>query len=394
MFSKATVAAAAPFLLGMTQASPAPAAVRPNIFSSLLTPNFPVALPVFVREPDTSPAPAQPANADISGSLVASTSLNVSLDQSSLALIALGGGYDYDFACNPYSDWDCYKRWWDYYRYCHPYDRKCYRDCDNYGDYYGSCKNYDKSYGKCYDRCYYDKDNCKKYRDCDDDDDSCYKKKRKDDYCYPPYDERYDENCKDKHDPPEDYCKPWDYECHRKSPEWNKPGFGRPPFDKPHKPHKPEDPYDPYYPPEKPKYPPHKPEYPDHEYVCYPGRDKDCYPEIPEFPDYDHGDEHHHEPKKDIVVKFYNKWGLLYEEKIWPDGQEFYTKDKDGEVVEYIKYYAEDEKDIRCLVLKNWFPWNPLPLYSYKEKKEYGHVVRTLELKKPQPIEVIRCDFI
>lgn len=46
------------------------------------------------------------------------------------------------------------------------------------------------------------------------------------------------------------------------------------------------------------------------------------------------------------------------------------------------------------MAFKNWFPWGPLPIYSYKEKGEDGYVVRTLELKKYQPVEVIRCDYL
>lgn len=64
------------------------------------------------------------------------------------------------------------------------------------------------------------------------------------------------------------------------------------------------------------------------------------------------------------------------------------------EVVDYIKYYTEQEdKNVRCLPMKNWFPWNPLAISSYLEKDEYGLKVRSIELKKPQPVEVIRCDF-
>lgn len=64
------------------------------------------------------------------------------------------------------------------------------------------------------------------------------------------------------------------------------------------------------------------------------------------------------------------------------------------EAVDYIKYYTEQEdKNVRCLPMKNWFPWNPLAISSYLEKDEYGLKVRSIELKKPQPVEVIRCDF-
>lgn len=211
------------------------------------------------------------------------------MDQSTSALTALGGGFDYNFACNPYNDAVCYKRWWDFYRYCHPYDTKCYRDCDNYDDYQGSCKNWDSAYGKCYDKCFYDQDNCDKYKDCSrdgsDSDDSCYRKKRKDDYCHPQYDER----C--KHEPPADYCRPYDFDCHRH----NKPGYGRPGK-------------------------------PDDEYKCHPHKDKDCYPGYPDYPDGSGDyDEYPQEPNSYVTVKFYSKnQGLLFEEKVWPDGEELY----------------------------------------------------------------------
>lgn len=43
--------------------------------------------------------------------------------------------------------------------------------------------------------------------------------------------------------------------------------------------------------------------------------------------------------------------------------------------------------------MKSWFPWNPLPLEKYVERtEEYDLVVRILQLEKPMPIELIRCD--
>lgn len=60
-----------------------------------------------------------------------------------------------------------------------------------------------------------------------------------------------------------------------------------------------------------------------------------------------------------------------------------------------IKYYGADGDDnVRCLPMKSWFPWTPLPLEIYKENEEYnGKVIRTIKLKYPQPVEVLRCDF-
>lgn len=65
------------------------------------------------------------------------------------------------------------------------------------------------------------------------------------------------------------------------------------------------------------------------------------------------------------------------------------------DVVKTIKYYVDkEEKDVLCLPMKSWFPWTPLPIEKYSEKKEeYGKKVRIIELKHPQPVEVIRCDF-
>lgn len=64
-------------------------------------------------------------------------------------------------------------------------------------------------------------------------------------------------------------------------------------------------------------------------------------------------------------------------------------------MVDFIKYHTEeDEGNIRCLALKNWFPWNPLPIHSYGEGEQDKIVVRTLVLKRPQPVEVVRCDYV
>lgn len=63
--------------------------------------------------------------------------------------------------------------------------------------------------------------------------------------------------------------------------------------------------------------------------------------------------------------------------------------------MDHIKYYAEQEdSEIRCLPMKSWFPWTPLPLEKYVEHtEEYGLVVRILKLKKPLPVELVRCDI-
>lgn len=120
-FSKATVAAVAPLLLGLTHASPIAEAVRPRSFPSFLTPNFPVPVSLFDRDPDPSPSPTQVVQIVVNGvSTNVSLPSNVTVDQSLIASIALGSGFDYDFACNPKDDVECYKRWWDFYRYCHP----------------------------------------------------------------------------------------------------------------------------------------------------------------------------------------------------------------------------------------------------------------------------------
>lgn len=310
MFSAATIAALTPFLLGLTQASPAPVRSHLNMFPpSLLVPNFPI--PLLSPHPDTSPAPVQAQDAP--------TNVKI-LDESTSAVVTLGNGLDYNFACNPTNDAFCYKRWWDYYRYCHPYDRKCYRDCDTYDSYQGQCKNWNSAYGKCYDKCYYDQDNCDKYKDCYKDgygdDDSCYQKKHKETYCAPEYDDNYNGDC--HHEPPKDYCKPYDYDCHRKQPDYGKPDYGKPDYGKPD-----------YGKPDYGK-PVDDGKYHD-EYKCYPNKDKDCYPgypEYPEYPEYHHGDDDQYpqEPTSYVTVKFFNnKKGLLYEAKVWPTGEELYT---------------------------------------------------------------------
>ncbi|KAF3771091.1 hypothetical protein M406DRAFT_326490 [Cryphonectria parasitica EP155] len=298
MFSPATIAALAPFILGLAQAS-------------------------AVEVPRELPH-------------------DVTLNPASPALV-IGGGYD----CYPYNDSDCYKKYWDQYKKCHPYDKPCYKDCHDYDDYNDHCKNYDKSYGKCYDRCYYDYDGCDKYKDCHKNDDSCYKKKKEEGYCQPD-----DTKCRDRHPYPHDFCKPWDWDCHKAKHE-------------------------------------------DKDYECHPRKDKNCYPDYPDYPDYDddnHGVDPHH-PKGYVKVVYHGPKGH-YEQQVWPDGDEAWTN-HDQFVVDHIKYYLEKEdKNVRCLPMKSWFPWIPLPIEKYQEKEEeYGKKVRIIKLKEPMPVEVIRCDF-
>lgn len=259
MFSPATVAALAPFILGITQAS----VVRASLFPSLLLPNYPV------------PPPSDPASHFKQAQQVPRTDVSPVSDVSQAAMAILGG--DATYQCNTWNDWDCYHKYWDHYRYCHPYDQHCYRDCDNYDDYWDHCKSYDKDYGQCFDRCYYDDENCGKYKECHDDEDDCYRKKRREDHC-DPHDR--DNKCRDKHEYPKDFCKPWDWECHQRKHQ-------------------------------------------DHDYHCHPGKDKDCYPDYPDYPDYD-DDEHHPDPKHNVVVQLYGDEGA-YDMSIWPDGEEHYT---------------------------------------------------------------------
>lgn len=187
MFNPATVAALAPFILGITKAS----VVRAGLLPSFLLPNYPL------------PPPSDPSSLFKQVQEVPRADVSPVPDLGRVAMTVIGSETEYQ--CNTWNDWDCYRRYWDHYRYCHPYDQNCYRDCDNYDDYWGHCKSYDKDYGQCYDRCYYDNENCDKYRDCYNDDNDCYRKKRRDDYCDP-----YDSKCRDKHDYPKDFCKPWD----------------------------------------------------------------------------------------------------------------------------------------------------------------------------------------
>lgn len=294
------MAALAPFILGFTKAS----VVRRGFFPSLLLPNYPVPHPdpsFAANQVQQPPPPTVSAVPPLGPS----------------AQVALGHNPE----CGWWEDWECYRKYWDDNQYCHPYDRHCYRDCDDYDDYWGHCKSYDQNYGKCYDRCYYNDDNCNKYQDCHEQDDECYRKKRREDYC-DPY--SYDNKCRDEHEPPKDYCRPWDWACHeRKHPHDD---YKCQPYkDKDCYPDVPEYPEYPQY-PEHPKYPeyPDHPEYPDQpdqpEYPEYPD-----HPEVPKYPDEgDDDDRPHPEPRHNVVVKFFGaKTG--YEMKIWPNGEEHYT---------------------------------------------------------------------
>lgn len=283
-FSPITVAALTPFILGLSQAS----AVRTALFHPLLPPNFPV------PPPDPTLSSRQIQDAPPGVSLVPDLGLAAMSVISGTEYPPLGGGYPgdnypgdwYDYKCDYWRDWDCYKKYWQQYKYCHPYDQSCYKDCKDYDDYYDHCKNYDKGYGKCYDRCYYDKDGCDKWQECRKDDYDCYKKKRKEDYC-PPKEDR----CKGKHEYPDDYCKPWDWKCHDKNKKDQ-----------------------------------------EKDYECHPKKDKDCYPDYPDYPKYPDYDDHdkckdddcddeHHDPQNYVSVTYHGPKGE-WSHDVWPDGDE------------------------------------------------------------------------
>lgn len=221
MLSLATIAAIAPLILGIKAS-----VVCPRLFPSLLLPNFPVSAP------DPSFPFAQ----------VKEVPRDVTPEEATDSLVTGQPGY-VTIDCNQYNDWQCFKDFFERNQYCHPLDTRCYQDCHNYDDYRGRCSEQD--YGKCYDKCYYDHYGCDKWKDCHEDDADCYRKKR-----------------------PDDYCQPWDWECHKKE---------------------------------------HHPGYPDY--------DND-----------DDGDEYdgHPEPKHDIIVKYYGPEGS-YEQRVWPDGDEAWT---------------------------------------------------------------------
>ncbi|KAK7749630.1 hypothetical protein SLS53_000208 [Cytospora paraplurivora] len=238
--------------------------------------------------------------------------------------------------------------------------------------------------GDCYKKHkdYYDRqDHCKP--NCSPEDKGCYKCRKE---CPPE-----DENCEHDYRPPQyckPDCKPNDHGCH------------------------------------KCKEPHHKPQ---HDSECELQKDKNCFPGYPrKRPSWDDGDNddddddddddyeyHPHHPKSYITVNYFGPEGT-YQEKVWPDGDEHWNGKSNPQhpdpfkpfsymhdehykhfKVDHIKYYAEQEdSEIRCLPMKSWFPWTPLPLEKYVEHtEEYGLVVRILKLKKPIPVELVRCDL-
>lgn len=192
----------------------------------------------------------------------------------------------------PCSDKKCLKKYYDEKKECHPYDIECYKDSSSWDDYKDRCTNsvqkkgpYDPynpygPYDKCYDKCYYERQGCFKYRKCSKDnkeydDKECYKKRR-DEPEPPKYRDRF---CKPKCKPENKDC----YECkrHREEPD---------------------------------------------KYECDPRKDKHEYC-LPHYDDHDDHYHHHHdyhpfEPKSYITAHFYNDYGKDYIEKVWPDGDE------------------------------------------------------------------------
>lgn len=252
--SPATIAALAPFILGLARGS----AVR-SFFPSVLLPNYPVPPPDLTFLSSQVGGPRELPR-------------DVSLNLASPAM-SLGGGVD----CYPYGDAECYKKYWEEFSRCHPYDKSCYKDCNDYDEYTNHCKNYDPNYGKCYDRCHYDDDNCEKYEGCEKDDDLCYRKKKQEDTCH-----RDDDGCRQRHSYPPDFCKPWDWDCHKKQ-------------------HGGED------------------------YQCHPGSDKNCYPDYPDYPNYsDLEDDEPHQPQAHVQVVYAGEEGS-FEQQVWPDGDEAWT---------------------------------------------------------------------
>lgn len=201
----------------------------------------------------------------------------------------MAGFYD----CNKKDDWDCYKRYYQEYNYCHPYDSWCYKDCKNWDEYKDHCYHKDYDYS-CYDKCYYGNDDCEKWKECHEYDYDCYKKKH-DEY-YKNCDDS-DQSCYKSKDPyykkpvDTDYCKPWDFNCHKKSDK-------------------------------------------DQYYECNPWKDQYCYPyyyPVPYCPDTSCPvKEETKKPTDDIIAWFYSPCegpcGTNgYTQSIWPDGEEHWT---------------------------------------------------------------------
>ncbi|KAI3394272.1 hypothetical protein diail_2975 [Diaporthe ilicicola] len=281
---------------------------------------------------------------------------------------------------NPCYDRDCFRKFYDEKKECHPYDNECYKDCSDWDDYKHRCtpsvENEDpynpyESYDKCYDKCYYEREGCYKYRKCrkykggyDDDKDygdhyhghyehdkECYKKTR-DEPEPPKYRDRF---CK-----PE--CKPEYKDCHQCKKHREEPD----------------------------------------KYECDPRKDKHeyCLPYYDDHHDHHHHDYHPFKPKSYITAHFYNDHGKDYVEKVWPDGDEHWFNEGEDHWkrhfdVNFIKYYSEKEDGaVRCLPTKSYFPWTPLKIEKFvKLPDEYGLKVHGLYLEKSQPVEVIRCDL-
>lgn len=217
----------------------------------------------------------------------------------------------------PCSDRPCYKKYYYEKKECHPNDIECYKDGSSWDDYRDRCTNsvgkkdpYDpyNPYGKCYDKCYYKREGCYKYRKC---------AKYKEDYGdHGDYDHGkvYDNHYGDHYGGDKDWYN--DKECYKKCRDEPEPPKYRDRFCKPKC--KPES-------KDCHQCKKHREE-PD-KYECDPRKDKHEYC-LPYYEDHDdHYDHHHHdyhpfEPKSYITAHFYNDYGKDYVEKVWPDGDE------------------------------------------------------------------------
>lgn len=257
MFSDRTLALLVPFLVATSQAT----VVSPR---SVFVPSPPFRFPVL------HPDPSSFHQIDVPGDGAVDTQSSA---QSPIQILT--GGYD----CQPNNDWDCYKRYYQEYNYCHPQDVWCYKDCRDWDQYKDHCYHKDFDF-KCYDKCHYDHDGCGKWNECRENDYDCYKRKHEDHFPRgkDPYYKQPDGG---------NYCKPWDWNCHKR-------------------------------------------EHHDHgDYVCNPWKDKHCYPyyypepHVPEkIPP--------RQPNNDVWVYFYSPCeGPCHEHgytrKIWPDGDEVFT---------------------------------------------------------------------
>ncbi|ROW02908.1 hypothetical protein VSDG_01771 [Cytospora chrysosperma] len=286
----------------------------------------------------------------------------------------------------------CYKQYYEEKHSCHPFDQECYKDCHNWDDYRHRCE--DRG-DKCYDKCYYEDRECHRYDKCQKDR-GVYRSRGDEQDCYKKHKDYYDhqDHCKPECGLEEKEC----YKCRKECPPWeeNCSNDYRPPrYCKPDC--------------QSNDNSCHKCREPDrqrqHDRECEPRQDRDCFPGYPHYPEYPEGDGnekgdydddyHPHHPKSYITVNYFGQEGT-YQEKVWPDGDEHWNDEHFGNFkVDHIKYYAEHEdSDVRCLPMKSWFPWTPLPLEKFVERtEEYDLVVRILQLEKPMPIELIRCDI-